>query len=125
MFTPFEKMSKFNTTILGIGTEYFRSLSQVHIAEHLLGDKFPMKLTKDKTTITIIDENGNRFNYIHNYYTDPRHFNRGHDVLKKYLSKGQLVEWTFHGVPMYCTKADAITQAALQAAADGKTIYDH
>ena len=40
--TPFAIMAARRTAIIGIGTEYFRCLTQVHAAEDLLGEQYPL-----------------------------------------------------------------------------------
>jgi aminoglycoside 3-N-acetyltransferase len=123
--TPFEKMTAFKTVILGLGVKYYRSLTQVHTAESLLKENFPLKLNKKTKTIRMVDTKRNLTYYNHTFYEDERAFNRGHDVIKPYLKPGELIEWRFHGAPLYLADAGAITRAVLAAAKDGKTIYDH
>jgi aminoglycoside 3-N-acetyltransferase len=40
--SPFGIMGRRTTVILGLGTEYYRSLTQVHTMEEILGDQFPV-----------------------------------------------------------------------------------
>jgi aminoglycoside 3-N-acetyltransferase len=123
--TPFGKMAKINTTILGLGVRYFRSLTQVHTGESMLGDRYPLKLQKASNTIRIVNEKGKVSYYENTFYKDPRTSNRGHDVILPYMKKDEFEEWKFHGINLYRAKANAITRAVLDAAKDGKTIYDH
>ena len=122
--TPFDTMTKYRTVIIGLGVKYYRSLTQVHSAESILGEKYPMKLRTSETEVHMSDCSGQHFYYHLAYYQDSRVSHRGHDIIKPYLKKEELVEWKFHGIPMYRTNAAAITRAVLEAARDGKTIYD-
>src|SRR5436190_7765316 len=56
--TPFGLMAKRRTAIFGIGIEYFRCLAQVHAAEDLLGERYPLMLRPRKVPVQLRDANG-------------------------------------------------------------------
>ena len=118
--TPFGIMAQRKTIILGIGTYYFRCLSQVHAAEDIMGDKFPIKIKKKKIPVMIIDNN-NQIQYELSVSTDqiPRRI----EILNQLLSEGDLNEWEFHGVPLFHTTAKSVTDTLIAAAKEGVTIY--
>lgn len=119
--TPFGIMAQRKTIILGVGTYYFRCLTQVHAAEGILGDKFPVKREKKKIPVLIIDENENQINYELSVHTE--HIPRRVEILKQLLSEDELVEWKFHGVPLFHTTAKIVTDTLIEAAKEGITIY--
>src|SRR5438034_8409230 len=53
--TPFAVMAARPTAIIGIGTEYYRCLTQVHAAEDLLGDRYPLAVRPSSISIHLID----------------------------------------------------------------------
>ncbi|MBN1984024.1 MAG: AAC(3) family N-acetyltransferase [Chitinivibrionales bacterium] len=123
--TPFDKMRQHKTAILGLGVQYYRSLTQVHTAESMLGDEYPLKLKTDSVDVKLIDYDNKAHYSRHIFYNDDRTTNRSHDVMLPYLTPDEFTEWKFHGVTFYRAKATAITRAVMAAAKDGKTIYDH
>ena len=56
-------MAEQPTAIVGIGTEYFRCLSQVHVAEDLLGERYPLVLRPRTMPVQLRDVDGT----VHNY----------------------------------------------------------
>lgn len=120
--SPFAVMAKLNTTILGLGTRYYRVLTQVHTAWGLLGDDYPLQRSTEEVLVTIIDQHQHHFDYLlkvpQNIY--PRRIER----LKGMMTDGGLREWSFHGVPMFWADAGKVTQALCQAAGRGDTIFD-
>ena len=119
--TPFGIMAHKKTIILGVGTYYFRCLTQVHAAEDILGDKFPVKRKKKKIPILIIDENDNHINYELLVHTE--HIPRRVEILKQLLGEDELIEWKSHGVPLFYTTAKSVTDTLIEAAKEGITIY--
>lgn len=120
--TPFGFMAEHRTTIVGIGTEYFRSLSQVHAVEDLLGDRYPLALRPSTMPLDLIDADG----AVHPYelhFAETTH-RRRLERLEFLLRPDELVRWRFHGVPIFITSAARVTEALSDAALAGETIYD-
>jgi hypothetical protein len=44
--------------------------------------------------------------------------------LERLLEPDELVQWRFHGVPLFVTSAARVTQVLMDAALRGETIYD-
>ena len=44
--------------------------------------------------------------------------------LEHLLAPNQLVQWRFHGVPLFATSASRVTEVLIDAALRGETIYD-
>jgi aminoglycoside N3'-acetyltransferase len=119
--TPFELMTKKRTVILGLGIEYYRCLTQMHTAEDLLGDAFPVSFKTEQVPVTIIASDGTRLTYdLHVRKTD-RSMSNG--VLRSLLSRTDLREWTYRGTALFMTFADRVTTCLTEAAKKGVTIY--
>ena len=120
--TPFAFMAGRPTAIVGIGTEYFRCLTQVHAAEDLLGARFPVRLRPSRIWTELRGADGT----VHAYALafDPVPVPRRLDRLERLLGSEELVQWRFHGVPLFVTSAARVTDVLAAAAARGETIYD-
>jgi aminoglycoside N3'-acetyltransferase len=124
--SPFGVMTRRRTAILGLGVEYFRCLTHVHTAKGELGDAFPIKFAEPgKISVTLIDYDGTRIEYElglpDRSKSAPKLDLR---LLWSLLSKEELMEWRFHGVPMFVvTEARIVTERLVEAARRGITIY--
>jgi aminoglycoside 3-N-acetyltransferase len=120
--TPFAIMVERRTAIVGIGTEYFRSLTQVHAAEDLLGERYPLVLRPSTLPIQLTDFDGT----VHHYELPFNEALLGRRIerLERLLGPDELVQWRFHGVPLFVTSAARVTQVLMNAALRGETIYD-
>jgi aminoglycoside 3-N-acetyltransferase len=120
--TPFGRMAERRTTIFGIGTEYFRSLSQVHAAEDLLGERYPLELRPLKLRVQLRDFDGE----LHDYELPVKSLELGRRMerLEQLLTPNELVQWRFHGVPLFATSASRVTDVLVEAALREETIYD-
>lgn len=120
--SPFGVMTRRRTAILGIGVEYFRCLTHAHTAGHALGDAYPIKFANVTTTVTLVDYDGGSFAYELGLPDRSRKLDLR--VLWSLLAKDELVEWRFHGVPMFIvTRAGIVTERLMEAARRGITIY--
>lgn len=120
--TPFAVMAEHRTAIVGIGTQYFRCLTQVHAAEDLLGDRYPLALRDGTLPVELKDRDGT----IHPYalpLNRPGHARRL-EYLGRLLGPDELTRWRFHGVPLFVTSASRVTEALSDAALRGETIYE-
>jgi aminoglycoside N3'-acetyltransferase len=119
--TPFGIMAARKTRIAGLGTRYFRCLTQVHTAEDLLGDEYPLERRARTVPVEIVDANGQTHAYsLRVEVQRPRRTER----LRRWLNDDELREWTFRGVPLFATSARAVTDALIAAARRGETIYE-
>jgi aminoglycoside 3-N-acetyltransferase len=120
--TPFALMAERQTAIVGIGAEYFRSLTQVHAAEDLLGDRYPLRVRPKTLAIEVTDLDGTN----HHYELSFSESNMGRRIerLEHLLGPDELVQWRFHGVPLFVTSAERVTDVLIDAALRGETIYD-
>ena len=120
--TPFAIMAERRTAIVGIGTEYFRSLTQVHAAEDLLGERYPLAVRPSTLPIQLTDFDGT----VHHYELPYNESVMGRRIerLEQLLGRGELVQWRFRGVPLFVTSAARVTEALIDAALRGETIYD-
>jgi aminoglycoside 3-N-acetyltransferase len=120
--SPFGTMTRRRTAILGLGVHYYRCLTHVHTAGHNLGDAFPIKFTKTYTTVTLVDYDGTRI--PHELGLPDRSKKLDLRVLWSLLSKDELIEWRYHGVPMFViTEASIVTERLTEAARRGITVY--
>jgi aminoglycoside 3-N-acetyltransferase len=120
--TPFALMAQKRTAIVGIGTEYFRTLPQAYAPEDLLGDRYPLSLRPKTTPVQLKDADGT----VHDYDLPfgetgllPRL-----EPLKDLLGPDELIRWRFHGVPLFVTSASRVTEVLIDAALRGETVYD-
>src|SRR4051812_1365928 len=101
--TPFAVMAAHRTVILGVGTTYYRSLTQVHAAEDLLGDRYPVAIRP--TTLPV--ELPGIARQVHRYelpIIDKTHRQQT-SLLGRIADQSDIAEWKFHGVPMFATTA--------------------
>lgn len=120
--SPFGVMTRRPTAIVGLGVEYFRCLTHVHTATHEMGDEYPIKFVNRTTPVTLIDYDG--IKYEHMLGLPDRTKKLDLTVLWSVLSKDELQEWRFHGVPIFVVpRARAVTERLIEAARKGITIF--
>jgi aminoglycoside 3-N-acetyltransferase len=119
--TPFAVMASRRTAIIGIGTEYFRALTQVHAVEDLLGDRYPLPIRSQAIPVQIRDFDGKLHPYRLRVGDGP--IERQTSLLGQLLDREELSQWTFHGVPLFATTAGRVTEVLTAAALRGETIY--
>lgn len=118
--TPFDFMAAHETVVLGLGKP-FEVLTQVHHAEALLGDRFPVPSELVSVPVTIRDGRG-----IERPFTlQVRRFKHPRDMwrLPTLMGPGRLQRWTFHRVPMFSVRAGDVTADLVAAARQGRTLY--
>ena len=118
--SPFARMTEIDTVILGLGKPFYRVLTQTHVPEDLLGDRFPVPRTFREVETILVD--GKR-ELPYRLRVDVTQADRRLDRLRGLLAPGDLVEWRFHGVPLFWTRAHVVTDALCRAALEGRTIY--
>ena len=120
--TPFDFMAKRDTLILGIGKP-FEVLTQVHHPEDVLGEAFPVpRNTAPPLPMTLVEGKAEIA------YSLPRGgFGWRRDMwkLRTIMSPETLKEWSFHGAPMFATRAGEVSRTIEKAARRGQTIYVH
>ena len=116
-------MGRRKTAILGVGTEYYRSLTQVHAMEECLGDQFPVpRETEEPVRVELVDRAGDVFPYEMSRPLS------GRVVLKlerlyDFTGPGDIEEWPFKGTMLYVTTAAKVDEAVRGAALRGETLY--
>jgi aminoglycoside 3-N-acetyltransferase len=120
--TPFGVMADRRTVIAGLGAEYFRCLTQVHAAEDLLGDEYPIALRPERLEVRVTDRTGAEATYALPVSTVRRSPRTA--LLEQWLAPGELTRWRFHGVRLFTTTAARVTQALVEAARAGRTLYE-
>lgn len=120
--SPFGTMTRRPTAILGLGVEYFRCLTHVHTATQKMGDEYPIKFVEHTTDVTLVDYDGTR--YQHKLGLPDRSKKLDLRVLWSLMSKDELREWRFHGIPMFVIpRAGLVTERLIEAARRGVTIF--
>lgn len=119
--TPFDTMAQYDTLILGIGKP-MEVITQVHHAEDVLGEDFPVprRAANEPVAMTLVDGSieipftlsGSDFLWQRDMWR-----------LRKLMDKSSLREWRFHHVPIFATRASAVSKAIFDGAARGVTIY--
>jgi aminoglycoside 3-N-acetyltransferase len=120
--SPFAVMAEKRTAIVGIGTEYYRCLSQVYAAEDLLGEQYPLVLRPKIIPVQLKDFDGTVRSYELRVGETSMH--RRAELLERLLGPDELVRWRFHGVPLFVTSAGRVTEVLVEAALRGETMYD-
>jgi aminoglycoside 3-N-acetyltransferase len=120
---PFGVMTRRRTAILGLGVEYYRCLTHAHTAGDQMGDTFPVKFSNASwTKVTLVDYDGGHCEYKLGLPDRTKKLDL--TVLWSVLAKDELVEWRFHGVPMFLVpQAGVLTKRLVEAAGRGITIY--
>ncbi|HME95201.1 MAG TPA: AAC(3) family N-acetyltransferase [Methylomirabilota bacterium] len=118
--SPFDFMARRDTLIVGLGKP-FEILTQVHHAEALLGDEFPVPSEEVAVPVTIRDERGGERPFT----LRVRRFARARNMwrLPELMTPGQLHSWTFHRVPLFSVRAAQVTADLIAAARAGRTLY--
>lgn len=121
--TPFGFMNRHRTAILGLGVEYFRCLTHAHTAASEMGAEFPVRHDPvEIMDITLVDDAGQRIPYRLGVRDTEEELDL--TLLWSLLSRDELREWRYHGIPMFLV-ADArtVTDRLIEAARCGVTIY--
>ena len=118
--TPFAKMAEVDTVIVGLGKPFYRVLTQTHVPEDLIGARFPVPRTFREVDVVLVDAEGD---HPYRFRIDTSNIERRVHRLRAMLDRGDLTEWTFHGVPVFWTRARVITARMCEAALGGRTIY--
>jgi aminoglycoside 3-N-acetyltransferase len=121
--SPFGVMGRRKTAIVGLGTEYYRSLTQIHATEEALGVEFPVpREPEEPVRVELIDAAGR----VLSYEMSPplsRRFRMKLERLGAFVAPGDIDEWTFKGTQLYVTTAAKVDAALRNAARRGATIY--
>lgn len=118
--TPFQKMIKHKTVILGIGTKIHQAMTQVHTAEDILKDEYPAQIISGTIQVKCIDANGETLNY--NLRIRRPEFILDVKNVHKIL-KGKVSEWDHKGIHFILAEADVVTDTVIEAARKGNIIY--
>lgn len=119
--SPFDYMARHNAQILGIGKS-FQVMTQVHHVEGLLEDEWPAPTTTlPPLPVTVVDSAGETELLLGGRQQQWR-FNIW--KLRSIMSHEQLREWRFHHCPMFAARAGEVTDALVNAARRGVTLYD-
>jgi aminoglycoside N3'-acetyltransferase len=119
--TPFDFMANHDTSIIGIGKR-FEVLTQVHHAECVMGEEFPVpRQMGSGLSMTLVDGQEKipfdlvpwRLQWRSNMWK-----------LREIMGPDKLREWRFHHVPMFATRAADVTAALVDAARRGVTLYE-
>jgi aminoglycoside N3'-acetyltransferase len=119
--TPFDFMANHDTRIIGIGKP-FEVLTQVHHAEEVMGEAFPVPgKSGEGVKVTLLDGPEEiPFELRHRSLEWRRNMWR----LRSIMGHDTLQEWKFHHVPMFATRAGDVTAALIDAAKRGVTLYE-
>jgi aminoglycoside 3-N-acetyltransferase len=121
--TPFDVMASNETVILGIGVHFYRCLTQVHAVEDILGSAYPLPHSTTQLPVKLRNADGSELDYVLRLNDLSRRYTRRIDLLRSMMKRHELMEWSYHGVPMFGTRARRIVQVLQGAAACGRTIY--
>src|SRR5229473_1182565 len=98
------------------------ALTQVHHAEDLLGDEFPVPARRGKSlSVTLVD---GKEEIAMELPGQSLAWRRDMWKLRSIMDRERLQEWTFHHVPFFSTRAADVTAAIVEAARRGVTLYE-
>jgi hypothetical protein len=88
-----------------------------------MGEDFPIKFVGGRTMpVTLIDYDGSRSEYALGLPDPTQKLDLR--LIWSLLSKDELIEWRFHGVPLFAvSQAGIVTERLIEAARRGVTIY--
>jgi aminoglycoside 3-N-acetyltransferase len=119
--TPFDYMAHHNARIIGIG-KTFQVMTQTHHVESLLGEAWPApQIQLPNIHVTVVDKlgqvemeiGGTQQEWTFNIWK-----------LREIMSSEDLREWRFHNCSMFAAQAKQVTDALVNAAQSGFTLYD-
>ena len=118
--SPFDVMTAHDTLILGIGKS-FEILTHIHHVEDLMGEDFPVPMSVDTDlAMTLIDGKEEiPFIWRRGGFTWERNMWKLRDIMRP----DKLVEWRFHNVRLFATRARDVTESLMNAAKRGITLY--
>lgn len=119
--TPFDFMANADTLILGLGKP-FEVLTQVHHAEDVLGDQFPVPATPVAPLTMTLIEGERRIPFV--LRGRALAWRRNMRRLPQLMDKATLQQWSFHGVKLFQTRAGDVTRCLVAAARRGETLYE-
>lgn len=119
--SPFEFMAARETCVLGIGKPV-QVLTQVHHADELMRDAFPVPSREGRPLQMTLIERGREFPFELRSRSVDGKINVWR--LRQILSPGTLQEWSFHHVPMFSVRAGEVTRQLVKAAERGVTLYE-
>jgi aminoglycoside 3-N-acetyltransferase len=121
--SPFGVMGRRRTAILGLGTEHFRSLTQVHAMEEALCDRFPVaREIETPVRVELVNEAGEVIPYEMSCPLSRGFIFKG-ERLRGFVNSGDIDEWRFKGTVFYVTTAARVDAAVCAAALRGQTLY--
>ena len=123
--SPFGMMARRKTTIIGLGVHDYRSLTQVHSMEDILGERFPVpRADEDPVQVEIIDQAGDVIRYEIARPLSPD-FVLKTERLIEFVPEGGVVEWSFKGTNLYVAEAEKVNAAVKHAALRGHSLYEY
>ena len=119
--SPFDVMTAHDTLILGIGKP-FEVLTHVHHIEDLMGADFPVPMSVgSQLPMTLVDgQEEIPFTLQRRGYMWKRNMWKLRDIMQR----DELLEWRFHHVRLFATRARDVTEALRNAAERGITLYE-
>ncbi len=121
--SPFAKMLKYPSGILGVGVEYYRSISHIHVVEEIMGERFPVRLKGDeKSSVTLIDDVGKE-SIFYVKHPHPESYPCQATLIKAYNMDGGLKTWTYRTIPFWYADANKLVEEMYDAALRGLTVY--
>jgi aminoglycoside 3-N-acetyltransferase len=119
--SPFDVMTAHDTLVLGIGKP-FEVLTHIHHVEDLMGKDFPVPMSEgNQLPMTLIDgEEEIPFTLRRRGFMWKRNMWK----LREIMDRDKLLEWRFHNVRLFATRARDVTAALKNAAERGVTLYE-
>lgn len=120
--TPFDYMARHNAHILGIG-KTFQVMTQVHHVESLLANNWPAPTIQlPAIEVAVAVDKGQEIRMQLGGLQQQWRFNVW--KLRELMNQQELLEWRFHGCPMFAASAALVTSRLAKAAEQGFTLYD-
>ncbi len=123
--SPFDKMTKLKTIVLGIGTKYYQCMTQTHSAEDMLIEtgRYPTQFKLSHIPITLKYSRDQEKEYTLTWPDKSPYRRVLHPFLRNMLNKTEMYEWKFYGVPFFYANAARVQEVLIKAALNGRSVY--
>lgn len=122
--SPLAKMLEWPAMILGVGVEYYRVLTHVHVVEELMGTKFPVDLgLNSKVKVLLVDKHKRRIPFFVPCSENGKEPAMDITRIRKFNMDGGMITWRIRGIPFYYTSANRLVDEMINGAKRDLTIY--
>ena len=110
---------------MGLGVEWYRCLTSLHVAEDMMKDDFPVRPYLKKPIAFNVRDKGGRSLQVSSLIHDNHIYRHMNPLrIRKYLvNSGIIKEMTIQGIPMFAVDAEELNGKVVSLAKKRITIY--